>query len=77
MNGPILTPWFKGSVKPVRPGVYQRMFPTGVLHATWTGHQWLRARRTAFLARHTKDVSLQQVGLDCVSWRGLAYDPNA
>jgi len=71
-----LTPWFPGTVKPARPGVYQREFPTFVLFAEWTGRRWLAGRFTARCARVMCVVSNQQPSdPDCTRWRGLAEEP--
>ena len=36
----VFTPWFKGTVKPVRIGVYQRKFCGRVCYSYWTGSFW-------------------------------------
>lgn len=35
-----VTPWFPGTVKPVRPGVYQRMLNLEVVYAYFGGKNW-------------------------------------
>lgn len=32
-----LTPWFDGTVKPVRVGVYQRKYHNGIFYCYWDG----------------------------------------
>ncbi len=42
-----LTPWFPGTVKPVRSGVYQRKYSSGkFLYCYWNGHHFECAART-------------------------------
>lgn len=69
---PALTPWYRGSIKPTRPGVYQREFPHCALYAEWTGYQWLIAARSPRTATKERLVSMQQ---DSIRWRGLAEKP--
>jgi len=62
------TPWFKGSVHPVRPGVYERKMPSGaVLFCEWTGVQWLTAANTPRRA----EFSVTVTGYQNRPWRGL------
>jgi hypothetical protein len=72
-----LTPWFDGSVKPARSGVYQREWPVSVMFAEWTGYQWMRAAYTAAAAKRQTEISFQQPdgGNGTVRWRGLAQKP--
>lgn len=65
-----LTPWFDGSEKPARPGVYERDLAYG--YAKWTGHQWLRTRPTVAEAEAQFEASLFQ---GAARWRGLARPP--
>lgn len=68
----VVTPWFPGSVKPARPGVYEREWPHKALYAEWTGYQWLRSTLTAKAAVRQREISAHQDG---IRWRGLANDP--
>ncbi len=62
------TPWFKGSTTPVRPGVYERKMPSGiVMFCCWTGYHLLVAAGTPWRAEHTKLVT----GYQNRPWRGL------
>lgn len=38
-----LTPWFDGTVKPARPGVYERLSEEDELHdfSRWDGRRWM------------------------------------
>lgn len=73
MSHNLVTTWIPGTVRPARPGVYQREFPSCALFAEWTGHQWLVAAGTAKAAVRKREVSAQQPDdPDCVRWRGLA-----
>ena len=70
------TPWFDGSVKPVRVGVYQRRYSNGlILYSLWDGARWMLNAETANEAAGTgarwKDASPHQF----IPWRGLASDP--
>jgi hypothetical protein len=69
-----LTPWFDGSVKPVRPGVYERAFGPDAppRYAEWTGWQWLESRGTVRSAPRSLKVSATQ---SAAGWRGLAEEP--
>ena len=66
-----LTQWFPGTVKPVRPGVYQRnLWGKGALpaYSYWNGERWCLCRPTAHEAveeRHPSDVQ-------DAPWRGVA-----
>lgn len=70
-----LTDWFPGSIKPVRPGVYQQMcgFGERIGYQKWDGEYWysreitLEAAHRAPYRAYTQDDP----------WRGLAYDPAA
>jgi hypothetical protein len=65
------TPWFDGSVKPVRLGVYQRRYVGGARYARWTGRYWcLPWRRVATAAQDTAASFFERL-----PWRGLAEEP--
>ena len=69
-----LTPWFKGHVKPARPGVYERRFHKGspfTHYSRWDGKTWRgRSSRPIGVAK-TRESAIW-VALE---WRGLASDP--
>lgn len=70
------TPWFPGSVKPKRPGVYERKYLQEVAFSRWNGREWLcgyfAAREHAIdRAAATRTRSFNQ----SVPWRGLSQDP--
>lgn len=65
-----VTPWFDGSVKPARPGVYQRDYPSGPHYSHWDGARWSIGN---FRLREVQEmfVSARQA----LPWRGLAEQP--
>lgn len=67
-----VTPWFNGAIKPARPGVYEREFPSRALYAEWTGLQWLLAATSVKKAAREREASRQQ---NTIRWRGLAQEP--
>lgn len=73
---PELTPWFDGSVKPARPGVYERRLDGVCGHSYWDGKTWwcntLYGVRRAFSLRNVV-VSAHR----SLPWRGLAKKPEA
>lgn len=65
------TPWFNGSQKPVRVGLYQTEDFCGIGWSWWNGDLWgVRSftRRLAYESRHM--ISSFQ---DDRRWRGLAH----
>ena len=66
-----LTPWFPGSRKPAREGVYIRDMPGGALYAMWDGAYWLAASTTLAVAAQSRLMSINQRR----RWRGLADQP--
>lgn len=69
-----LTDWFPASVKPVRKGVYQRMYTCGQSkhsqYCYWDGEFWYMGANNACAAEHVfwwKDVAPNQF----LSWRGV------
>lgn len=64
------TPWFPRNVKPVRPGVYERLFGADLMFARWDG-RWFVAHYTVDLAARSTNVS----GFQSRPWRGLANTP--
>jgi hypothetical protein len=73
MSKPKLTPWFRGSVKPVRVGIYQRRIYCELKFSRWDGRCWMMGSPTFFYAEVRNDPSPMQDE----SWRGLASDPKA
>lgn len=70
------TPWFPGSVKPVRKGVYQRTsrIPSAnsfLVYSFWNGKFWLL--NATYLANATR-TSVGSAYQD-LPWRGLAQEP--
>lgn len=68
------TEWFSGSVKPVRAGVYERMYPAGksgvVRYSYWSGEHWYTSGGTPSIATgalYYDDVAPRQA----LPWRGL------
>jgi hypothetical protein len=62
-----LTDWFDPSIKPVRPGPYQRQIENGmVVYSLWTGQEWGRNGVTANEAANCDGPSLNQE----LPWRG-------
>jgi hypothetical protein len=68
-----VTPWFDGSVKPVRVGVYQRCAPLGfgVTFSMWTGKRW------NFSAPSVEEAAIEEARsfVKDAHWRGLAQQP--
>ena len=65
-----LTPWFPGTVKPVRVGVYERDYDTPLPHyCYWNGKWWCRLS-------FDPDDAMNQKGVKSVyetlPWRGVA-----
>jgi hypothetical protein len=72
------TPWFDGSVKPVRPGVYERRLSrtSQVRFARWIYGAWRSPALTAEqAAAETNQSMFQPGGLLGFKWRGLAEEP--
>lgn len=66
-----LTPWYPGTVKPVRSGVYQRLYDNGdgsiAKYCYWTGARWKTWHDTPHLAMLVEAISLFQE----LPWRGV------
>lgn len=67
-----LTPWFPGDVKPVRRGVYQRLYTSGTGWAYWNGDFWGMRGVSKYFAKSMKDF---YAPIQSHEWRGLAEDP--
>ena len=66
------TPWFPGSVKPVRNGVYERDYPnSGVVFCRFYKGAWQYAHKDHYIASRQTEESFTQD----FPWRGLAQDP--
>jgi len=66
-----LTPWFPGTVTPVRPGVYERRIWPGsrlLYYAYWTGKRWGVACTDK---EHAKDLAYMASSHQTCSWRGV------
>ena len=63
------TPWFAGTIKPVREGVYQRKISNIVkCYCYWDGEQWFLGSKSFYLAYLEPMLSINQDGFE---WRGL------
>lgn len=70
-GGMNLTQWFKGSVKPVHVGVYERYLRHRF--ALWNGSRWCIGEYTPDDAARVRHRS----AIQNARWRGLASDPKA
>jgi hypothetical protein len=68
-----LTPWFPGTTRPAREGVYQRI--DGEAYALWDGRYWRCFTNHPATAVHQQKIS--HVQLDDWRWRGLASPPDS
>lgn len=70
-----LTPWFQGSIKPARPGVYQQHCGNGIEigYQRWDGQHWYCWAATAEKAETTPIKADPWFQND--PWRGLAEEP--
>ena len=66
------TPWFPGTVKPVRRGVYEVKLPPGPWFRYWDGIRWCLGGHTPQQAMKMRDRS-EPWKPD--PWRGLAEKP--
>ena len=74
---PKLTPWFPGSVKPVRKGVYMLRSGTGrvVGYQYWNGKHWGYWCDTVEEAAASKGCGYAATEFQNDAWRGLAQEP--
>ena len=69
---PELTDWISGDLKPVRPGVYQRKFESGVIgYSCFYRGYWYCWEASPEKAEKVQFMSTHQVK----PWRGLAKNP--
>ena len=67
------TPWFPGSVKPVRPGVYEREYGlNNVAFCRWNEGWYCSSLKNEIASRARKPSGNQSL-----PWRGLAVNPEA
>jgi hypothetical protein len=70
-----LTPWFDGSVRPARRGVYEIKYQMGMTfigHSRWDGRQW--CYRTVEGVEQAALQHKKALG-PILKWRGLAAKP--
>ena len=71
-----LTEWYPGHIKPVRVGVYQRLYGRVVVgFAYWNGRNWHQGE--GHITGALSWVKYPTPGLPDLMWRGLAQDPEA
>jgi hypothetical protein len=81
--GAKFTPWFPQTVRPARPGVYQRemdYYINGIGYAKWDGRQWFPCCGDPRMADETakwREPSGYQDEDEGIRWRGLASAPKA
>jgi hypothetical protein len=68
------TPWFDGSQKPVRVGVYQRKYEAGIRFCWFDGKRFGCNSRSASDAYHQYSIFGASFDRD-LAWRGLASNP--
>ena len=72
-----LTPWFPPSVKPVRNGVYLRMYGDGPAYSLWDGRFWQCGVRVDHYDAVDIAAAVPHVASPSqdLKWRGLAKEP--
>lgn len=63
-----LTRWFPGNIKPIRIGIYQRQYPTGIYYCRWNGENWGLGYANIATA---KAQSFYKSNLQEFRWRGV------
>lgn len=63
-----LTRWFPGNIKPIRIGIYQRSYPTGIYYSQWNGESWGIGFANISIA---KAQSFYKSNLQELHWRGV------
>jgi hypothetical protein len=71
MDNVKLTPWFPGTVKPVRPGVYETAYRGIRWFRKWDGNRWYVGDETPSVAWKEKS----RTAVTGFPWRGLAEEP--
>lgn len=67
-----VTPWFPGTVKPVRPGVYQRMLNVEIVYAYFDGRHWFNSSPSFVVAKRNGRFSRFISGVqNTADWRGV------
>ncbi len=77
MNEKELTPWFDGTIKPVRKGVYMLMSGASVGYQKWDGIAWSWWCLTADQAARCKKGDYASYSYQCDKWRGLCEKPKS
>jgi hypothetical protein len=69
------TDWFPGSAKPVRKGVYQRVYTYGMAkipsYCYWDGKQWHAGGLTVDAAVRNYEDAFMVAPRQCLPWRGV------
>lgn len=58
------TPWYPGTVKPVRVGYYERVGYSSLTKDFWNGNSW----------RYGSDISMRCIYQNGKEWRGLTEE---
>ncbi len=67
-----VTPWFPGTVKPVHPGVYQRMLNVEIVYAYFGGKNWYVSSPSYEQARiNGKNADRVSAVQTSSQWRGV------
>jgi hypothetical protein len=80
MSTQAVTPWFSGTIKPVHPGVYERLIEAanggigGIVYAHWDGKIWSVSGYTVECAMEVRGIYFDNA--QAKPWRGLAQEPN-
>lgn len=65
-----VTGWYDGRQSPMRPGIYQRKLPSGlVIYSSWSGSAWLNGSRTLNGAENVPGWAYSDFQRQ--PWRGL------
>lgn len=67
------TDWYEGHQKPVRVGLYQRLYRAGIFFCYWDGECWYQGdpvRGVAMILAGDMKSTMQNL-----PWRGLARNP--
>jgi len=69
-----LTPWYPGDVKPVRPGIYQRLLGSSAFYACFTSKGYWTLGHVS-LPEAIYLATVCPSGFQNRPWRGLAEEP--